>query len=297
MAINFLNTVDLNFNQLNKAAIQNLATDPAAGVLGQIYYNTAVSALKICVTAQAGAANAVWTEVGATSGVETLTTTQAGDSIGDTLTVLTNAIGNVTINSFAYAGASNIGYVPIGGNGTTFLRGDGTWVVPTDTVYTADKGVVLSGTEFNAAIPATNQTATAAAITNTTGRTYQVQTLTTDAGNLVVNVPWTDTNVVTYTLPVTAGAVSPASPTTGIITLTGSDGNDDIVTFTGTTNRITVAGNAGTSAITVDLTDDVTIVDDLTVGGELTASGTGQSSFAGQVTIPQTPVADHRCCI
>ena len=61
MAINFLNTVDLNKNQLNNAAIQNLATDPATGVLGQVYYNTTDSVLKICITASTLApTNAVW---------------------------------------------------------------------------------------------------------------------------------------------------------------------------------------------------------------------------------------------
>jgi hypothetical protein len=62
MAINYLNTVNLNSNQLENAAIQNLATDPAAGVSGQVYYNTTISELKICTTASATAA--VWTVVG-----------------------------------------------------------------------------------------------------------------------------------------------------------------------------------------------------------------------------------------
>ena len=68
MAIQFLNTVDLNFNQLEKAAIQNLSGDPAAGVLGQIYYDTtaAVKKLKVCTTASVvdPASDAVWTAVG-----------------------------------------------------------------------------------------------------------------------------------------------------------------------------------------------------------------------------------------
>ena len=128
MAINFLNGIDLNKNQLLKAAIENLGTDPATGVLGQLYYNTADSVLKICVTASVvgpPAVNASWAEVG--GGVEKLSTTQTGNSTGNTLTVLTDAIGDVTINSFAYAGGSNIGYVPTGGTASKFLKGDGTW--------------------------------------------------------------------------------------------------------------------------------------------------------------------------
>ena len=130
MAINFLNTVNLNKNQLNNAAIQNLAADPGGAVEGQIYFNTVDFDLKIF-------ANGAWKEVGATSGVETLSTTQAGDSAGNSLTVLTSAVGDVTINSFAYAGAGLVGYVPTGGTGTTFLRGDGAWIVPTDTGITS----------------------------------------------------------------------------------------------------------------------------------------------------------------
>ena len=73
MAINYLNTVNLNKNQLEKAAIHNLTSDPATGVKGQIYYNLTSSALKICVTANVvgpPAVNAVWQEVGAASVIE-----------------------------------------------------------------------------------------------------------------------------------------------------------------------------------------------------------------------------------
>ena len=133
MAINFLNTVDLNFNQLNKAAIQNLSGDPVAGVLGQIYYDTAVSALKICTTAQVvGVSNAVWTEVGATSGVETISIGNANVNAGGVNTGLVRTpgtgIGDVVITPAIYGGGANVGMVPTGGTANKYLDGTGNWV-------------------------------------------------------------------------------------------------------------------------------------------------------------------------
>ena len=233
MAINFLNTVDLNKNQLNNAAIQNLTTDPATGVLGQVYYNTVDSVLKICVTASTAApTNAVWASV-------------SGD--------LTGLIAGTYINI-----DNADGPIPTINHDLT---------TRTDTTSTVSAN----------AFPVVNSVTT-----NSTGHVTAVDIKT-------ITVP--DNNT-TYTLPVTAGTVAPGAPTTGVITLTDSDGGTDPVNFTGTAGRINISGDAGTSAITVNLTDDVIIVDDLTVGGELAVSGTGQSSFGGQITIPQTPVAD-----
>lgn len=45
----FLANVNLSQNELQNARIQNLASDPESGVLGQVYYNTASNALKVCV--------------------------------------------------------------------------------------------------------------------------------------------------------------------------------------------------------------------------------------------------------
>jgi hypothetical protein len=89
----------------------------------------------------------------------------------------------------------------------------------------------------------------------------------------------------TYTLPVAAGGANSAA-----IELTAGgtgSGVKSTVTFNGTTNEVQVTESIGNNgSITIGLPDDVTIA------GELTVSGTGQSSFGGQVTIPQTPVAD-----
>ena len=137
MAINFLNKVDFNKNELDHARIVNEAGNTAAGtgVTGQLYFDTTadsgVGVLKVWTNQ--------WVEVG--GGVESLTTTQAGNSTGDSITLLSAATGAVTVNAFAYAGAGLVGYVPSGGTNTKFLRGDGTWVVPTDTGIT---GVTLA---------------------------------------------------------------------------------------------------------------------------------------------------------
>ena len=274
MAINFLNTVDFNLNSVNNIRIQNLGTDPSAAnsAIGQIYFNTGVDTLKQYVS-DTGGGNPGWVEVGATSGVETFT--NASGTYVAFGTNNTAAFGDVTVGTVDLTAVDGTS-----GATTRFLSKDNTWdIVDGVTVGKATASVLGTVKLFSDTV----QTVAGTAVSTTAARTYGIQFNAAD--QMVVNVPWTDTNVVTYTLPVTAGVVSPGAPTTGKITLTGSDGNNDVVTFTGTTNRIDVAGNAGTSAITVDLTDDVTIVNDLTVGGELVVSGTGTSSFAGPLNM------------
>ena len=240
MAINFLNTVNLNQNQLNQAVIQNVASDPASGVVGQIIFNTVTDSLKQYV-ADTGGGSAGWESIGGDI--------QKVD--GGTYITVTDPNGPIPI---------------VNHDATT----------RTNTTSTASPGY---GATFTALDSITS---------NATGHVTGVNTKT-------VTLP-SDTNE-TYTLPTTAGVVAPGAPTTGIISLTAGgtgSGVKSTVTFTGTSGRIDVSGSAvaQNGAITINLTDDVTIVDDLTVGGELTVSGTGQSSFGGQVTIPQTPVAD-----
>jgi len=104
---------------------------------------------------------------------------------------------SVTSNGFVsadiYGGGSTLGIVPSGGASTTFLRGDGTWVTPTNTQYSTATssvlGLVKLGTD-------TTQTVAGNTASSTAGRSYKVQLNASD--QMLVNVPWTDTNT-TYT--------------------------------------------------------------------------------------------------
>jgi len=68
------------------------------------------------------------------SGVADVNIGTSSASTGAPLVSLPNS-GNVIITSKAYNGSTNVGHVPAGGSATTFLRGDGSWVIPTNTVY------------------------------------------------------------------------------------------------------------------------------------------------------------------
>ena len=79
--------------------------------------------------------NVPWVDTN-TAPVDSVSAGTSGASSGSALTV-SPTTGAVKVTSNSYAGTTNVGHVPTGGSNTTFLRGDGTWVVPTNTTSIA----------------------------------------------------------------------------------------------------------------------------------------------------------------
>jgi hypothetical protein len=270
MAINFLNTIDLNKNQLNNAAIQNLAVDPGTGVEGQIYFNTADDALKIY-------AGGVWVEVGATSGVETLI---AGTGIG-----VSSATGNVTVRNTGLVSVLDGTYIDLtkqgGGDNTEltadlsaadgtavaatrFLTKDNTWAtVPQGDITEVQGGTYISVTNQTGPIPVVNHDATTRTDTSSSaspgyGATFTaVDSVTSNATGHI-----TALNLKTVTMP---------SAEAYTFNVTGDSGTNQVINsgntldIAGGTNITTVVG--ATDTVTVNLNDSITLSGSLTVNG------------------------------
>ena len=286
MAINFLNTVDLNQNQLDHARIVNEAGNVAAGtgVAGQLYFDTTADAgvgvLKVWTDQ--------WVEVG--GGVESLTNTSGTYvAFGTDNVSATGAVTLGTVDLTAVDGTSVLA--------TRFLSKDNTWDVPAFDNYSGwildgDSGIAQTISSGNTALfTGGTKITTSVAATDVLTITHdaQAQTDTTSAVTAntftVVNLVGVDStghvtgvDIKTVTVPDSNTTYDlTTAPTGTAVRLAGSDSTNDDVTISGTTGR-TVMSRINASELRVDLTDSVIIVDDLTVGGVITQVQTGETN-------------------
>ena len=236
MAINYLNSVNLNQNELVKARIENQPNDAAAGtgVEGQLYYDTTADALKIW-------AGGAWVEVGATSGVETFTNSSGTYVAFGTNN--TNATGDVTVGTVDLTAVDGTSVA-----GTRFLSKDNTWDVPTfptvgNGILTVQGTGVLGGTGTFTANQSGNTTISithdAQTQTNTTPSTTLTHggTFTALSANVGVDASGhvTGQQLTTYTLPTDLQGVTSVNFTTDGTAL---NVNSNTITTSGTMTGI-----------------------------------------------------------
>ena len=255
MARKFLTPIDLNKLELQNARIQNLTSDPASPVAGQIYYNSVDSQLKY----YNGSASA-WQVIGQT--VE-----QLQDAVNDLL------VAGTAISLNYNDGA---GTLTIANTGVTSVLG-----TANEVEVSASAGAVTLS------LPSTiNADTTGNANTATTLATARTISL---GGDLSGSASFNGSTDITINATVAANSVALGTDTTGDyvagatagsgITVGGSGGegssltitNTGVLSLTGTANEVNVSASAGN--VTVGLPDDVTIGGSLTVTGDLTVSG------------------------
>lgn len=152
MAINFLNSINLNKNELIKARIENQPNDAAAGtgIEGQLYYNTTSDVLKVW-------ANGAWAEVGggvltvASGNTDTITIggTTANPTVAANTAAVSDGSPNLVTGNQVYDFVTGLGYVEsVDVNGSTFITvtDGGTPADPTFAVSLAATGTPSSTT-------------------------------------------------------------------------------------------------------------------------------------------------------
>lgn len=321
MAINYLNNVDFNRNELQDAQlirsqVENQPNDAAVGgtpVEGQLYFNTSDDVLKVY-------ANGAWVEVG--GGVETLTTTDgtyidltpnSATAGAVTVTADLNAIDGTAVAATRFLSKDNTWDVPVADNyGYWVLDADGAGATAQiGSGDTADfvGGLKIgtnstSGGTLNITHDLQTQTDSTSAASPAAGATFTVvDSVTRDTTGhatglnvKTITLP-TDTNTQeTYTLPVSAGTAVTGYTVADIdLTAAGtSTGIKSRVTFAGKNSNIAITETVGNNGIVnIALTTDVVIDDNLTLGGEISQTGAGlENTFASELNMSSQKITN-----
>jgi len=205
--------------------------------------------------------------------------------------LITPTTGNVVATSARYAGGSNEGHVPLGGSNTTFLRGDATWVTPTNTEYSAGTGLALNSTTFSLAA--------GAALTNLSGGSGSTFLRKDGVWATPTNTEYTATGGIT--LNGTQFANSDRGSSQHIfknIAVSGqnsivADSNNDTLTLVAGTG-ITLTTNATTDTLTITGGGSGGVSETSGVWYATLANSSGQS-YASNATQAQITITTNDC--
>jgi hypothetical protein len=311
MAINFLNTVDLNKNSLDRAVIQNLTADPATGNVGQIYYNTVNSTLRVCVTADTPApTNAVWSSisgditevqeslVNGLLGINVLNPTGPIPVVGLDIAGLT-ALGtgvaltdSLAVYDLDTTTNKSITVADIVGKSTWLIEGNGAnpqTIVNGDTVdivgntYITAVASTTGANNFAVTLThdATTRNDTTSAVSATTFSVVNSVTTNSTGHVTAIDVKTVTTSDTLYVLDKAAGSTNLILKANGV--------TQDTIQFTQENSTSVTVTGAAEDVYEFGLADDVILNTSLVVnsGGAAT-----RSSFGYQVTIPETPLVD-----
>jgi hypothetical protein len=219
------------------------------------------------------------------AGVSSVTSANTAITVADSTTapVLTSA---------AYSGGNNIGHVPTGGSGTTYLKGDGTWDTPSGGgSYTAGDGLQLNGTVFSTDLKEngglvieSNELALDLSASSITGTLA-----TSDGGTGSSSTEYCNLEAnVTGTLPVGKGGTGVA--TLGANRLILGNGPNAVTSISSQTKGTLVVGNNTTTTIlAVGATNGhvLTIDSSEATGVRWTAATVAASDVTGTLSVSE----------
>lgn len=288
MAINYLNSIDLNKNELQNGVIHVLATAPSNPVEGQIYYNSTDSRLYFFDgTSWIDASGDIKSVQTATSNQLTVTNP---DGPNPSLTIVTGAITNggtalVTSGDIYNYIASSIGAVSVTINGTTnevevSTTGTGQTFGDGDTITVGLPNDVTIGNDLTV----TNALDVDGNVTlgTTTSNTVQISGNTTIGGDLTVNGTTTTVNSNTVNIGdsiITLNSDETGTPSqdAGIEVERGTSANRSLI-WDESAGEWTIQQNTGTYeriATYADSVEDVTVTETGTSGITVTETLSG----------------------
>ena len=291
MAINFLNKVDFNQNELDKARIVNEVNDAAAGtpVDGQLYYDTTLNVIKV-------GEGGLWVSI--SGDITEVQASTASDLLGINVV---NPGGPIPVVGLDIDGSDALG--GIANLADTLLIFDAdvnknkkitvanlVGAAPQGDVTDVNGGTYITTTNSGGPVVTVNHDLTTRTDTTSTlsGVVFPVvDSISTNSTGHVTGV-----NIKTITVPDVTTYDLTTAPTGTAVRLTGNLTGVDDVTISGTAGRIVMSRISSTELRAnfpdnVIIVGDTTIGDDLEVGGIITQVQTGElNTFASEVQVP-----------